>query len=138
MRSISAEKERELHELWNLVLEKQSAARALLREHFFNDCLSRCYYSAFHAVTLLFALDDRAFASHKQTLGMFNKDYVRTKIFPEQVARDLEQLFESRQTGDYDYHVTFDETEAAAGLVKLESILQTIRAHVEEYFGISL
>jgi uncharacterized protein (UPF0332 family) len=136
--SVGDSKRDEVRELWNLVLEKRSAAMILLREQFFNDSLSRSYYSAFHAVTMLFLLEDRAFSSHKQIIGMFNKEFVHTSTFPEQIARDLEHLFESRQTGDYDYHIAFDESDARTGIHKLERILNAIRNHVLERFGISL
>lgn len=138
MKQIAGSKLNEVHDLWALVLEKRAAARMLLRERFLNDSLSRSYYSAFHAVTLLFLLEDRTFSSHKQIIGMFNKEFVHTSLFPEQIARDLEYLFESRQSGDYDYHIAFDEAEAENGVGKLDSILGSIRAHAETRFGISL
>lgn len=86
MSQITESKLNEVHDLWALVLKKRSAARMLLRERFLNDSLSRSYYSAFHAVTLLFLLEDRTFSSHKQIIGMFNQEFVHTSLFPEQVA----------------------------------------------------
>lgn len=138
MKQISESIRSEAHDLWALVLEKRSAARMLSRERFLNDCLSRSYYSAFHAVTLLFLLEERTFSSHKQIIGTFNKEFVHTSLFPEQVARDFGYLFESRQSGDYDYHIAFDEAEAATGLEKLDSILEAIRDYVDTRFEISL
>ena len=138
MKQVDEVKQNEVRALWNLVLEKRSASETLLNARFFNDSLSRSYYSAFHAVTLLFLLHDRTFSSHKQIIGMFNKEFVHTELFAEQVARDLEYLFESRQTGDYDYHVSFDEEEAKEGLEKLSLILEAIRSHVRTKFGITL
>ena len=56
----------------------------------------------------------------------------------EGIARDLERLFEARQTGDYDYHITFDADEADAGMENLDRILEAIRTYVEAHFGIVL
>jgi uncharacterized protein (UPF0332 family) len=138
VKPIDEAKQNEVRDLWKLVFEKQSASKTLLDAGFFNDSLSRSFYSAFHAVTLLFLLHDRTFSSHKQLIGMFNKEFVHTERFPEQVARDFEYLFESRQTGDYDYHVSFDEEEARAGLEKAKLILEAIRDYVETEFDLSL
>lgn len=82
MTSRSAEQLAEVHDLRALVLEKQKAAMALRDLDLFNDCLSRAYYSAFHAVTLLFFLRGQAFDSHKQLLGQFNKLFVHGGSFP--------------------------------------------------------
>lgn len=70
--------------------------------------------------------------------GFFNKEFVHTERFPEQVARDFEYLFESRQSGDYDYHVSFDEDEARTGPEKANLILVAIRDYVETEFRIPL
>ncbi|TVQ21159.1 MAG: HEPN domain-containing protein [Spirochaetaceae bacterium] len=139
VKQVDEAKQNEVRALWNLVLEKRSASETLLNARFFNDSLSRrSYYSAFHAVTLLFLLHDRTFSSHKQIIGMFNKEFVHTELFSEQVARDLEYLFESRHTGDYDYHVSLDEEEAKEGLEKLSLILEAIRSYTGTKFGITL
>ena len=138
MSQLPPDKLAETIELWHLVQEKRSAAEILLTAGLFNDSLSRSYYSAFHAVTLLFFLQDQSFASHKQAIGNFNRIFIHGGIFPQELARNLEALFEARQTGDYDYHVHFDRDEALEGIAKLDTILTAIRQHVADQFGIAL
>jgi len=104
----------------------------------FGDCLSRCYYSAFHAVTLLFFLQGTTFSTHKQILGQFNKVFVHSGAFPNEVARKLEALFDARQSGDYDHHVTFDQDEANEGLASLDFILATIQTYIADKYSIHL
>ena len=132
------EQRQEALELWKLVLEKKQAAETLVVAGLFGDGLSRAYYSGFHAVTLLFFLQGVTFSSHKQILGQFNKVFVDSGAFSEDVARKLEALFDARQSGDYDHHVTFDKEEAEEGLASLEIILAAIRAHVVSTYGLSL
>ena len=42
---------------------------------------NRAYYSIYHAITAVFALEGRAYKRHKDTIANFNKDYVRTEVF---------------------------------------------------------
>jgi len=138
MNSLEPEKLAEVSELWDLVLEKRLAAETLIAAGLYNDSLSRSYYSAFNAVTLLFFLEGQSFGSHKQVLGSFNKVFVHGGLFPVQVARNLEFLFEARQTSDYDYHIHFDKDEASEGLEKLSLILESIRQFLLDRWKINL
>ncbi|WP_211354045.1 HEPN domain-containing protein [Thiohalocapsa marina] len=57
---------------------------------------------AFHAISALHLSQGNAFSSHAQSIGRFNKDFVRTGIFPIEFTAILTRLFEDRQSGDYD------------------------------------
>lgn len=89
-------------------------------------------------VTLLFFLQDQSFSSHKQAIGSFNKIFIHGGIFPQQLARNLEALFEARQTSDYDYHVHFDRDEAVDGIAKLDLILTAIRQYLTDQYTLTL
>lgn len=55
---------------------------------------NRAYYSIYHAITAVYALDKRAYKRHKDTLANFNKDYIRTEIFPKAFGRRIVQVEE--------------------------------------------
>jgi uncharacterized protein (UPF0332 family) len=38
-----------------------------------------------------------------QTLGAFNREFVKTGIFPPDTYKKIQRLFEDRQAGDYDW-----------------------------------
>lgn len=84
------------------------------------------YYAAFHAATLLFYCGRRAFSSHAQLLGAFNKEFVSTHLLPVETARTLHDLFELRQSADYDFTQTIDETEARKALERAKSFIELV------------
>lgn len=82
---------------------KLAAAERLLETGDWEDASSRAYYAAFHAISAVLWKDGKSFTSHAQTLGAFNRDYVRAGAFPETVTRILNHRFKDRQKGDYDF-----------------------------------
>ncbi len=76
-------------------------ARSAMREGFCEDAVSRAYYAAFHAVTAALASKRLSFSSHGQTIGAFNKHFVKPGLVPREGFSKLQRLFEDRHVGDY-------------------------------------
>lgn len=60
----------------------------LLEAGKFKAANNRAYYSCFHAIGAVLALEPIAFKRHKDTLAYFNKNYVHTEVFPREVGRN--------------------------------------------------
>jgi hypothetical protein len=79
-------------------------------EHFqYDDAVSRAYYCAFHAISAILLTKELSFSSHNQTLGSFNKEFIKTNILPQKFGKWAYKLFEFRETGDYDVDASIDE-----------------------------
>lgn len=50
---------------------------------------NRAYYSIFHSISAVLAIEGIAFKKHKDTLSYFNKNFIRTEIFPRELGRKL-------------------------------------------------
>lgn len=50
---------------------------------------------------------------HRDAIGNFNKDYVKTEIFPREIGRKVNEVDEIRHASDYDgfYIASREETE---------------------------
>jgi hypothetical protein len=109
---------------------KLKAAQVLLGEAAWDDAVSRAYYAAFHAVSALHLSRDNTFSSHAQLIGRFNKDFVKTGLFPQDFTRTLARLFEDRQTGDYDVTGTMAEEEARKDVEDAKEIVTAVTAYL--------
>ena len=118
--------------------EKLAVATKDLEAGFFGDAASRAYYAAFHAVTAVLAERNLAFSSHAKTLGAFNREFVKTKIFPPDTFRKLQRLFEDRHTGDYDWSRSIDQKTAVDDIAQAEWILNACTRHLENITNTSL
>ena len=65
------------------------SAKILLNAGEYKGANNRAYYAIFHAINAVHALDGRAFKRHKDAIANFNKDYVKTEIFPREVGRKI-------------------------------------------------
>ncbi len=78
------------------------SARILLAAKEYKGANNRAYYAIFHAINAVHALNGKAYKRHKDSLGNFNKDYVKTEIFPRDVGRKISEAEEIRHASDYD------------------------------------
>ena len=101
------------------------AAEILLRAREFRGANNRAYYGIYHAISAIHALDGNAYKRHKDALANFNKNYVKTEIFPRKLGNRIVEAEEIRHASDYDdfYLATKEEAEeqiqTAKELVKL-------------------
>jgi uncharacterized protein (UPF0332 family) len=74
---------------------------------------------------------EMVFSSHAQTIGAFNRDFVKTGIFPREFTRMIQSLFEDRQAGDYDVIWRIDKATAQADIGHAEMICSSIETYLK-------
>ena len=78
------------------------SARALFSIEDYKGANNRAYYSIFHAIKAVHAVSGKAYKRHKDAVANFNKDYVKTSVFPREMGRKIGQAEEIRYASDYD------------------------------------
>ena len=63
---------------------------------------NRAYYSIFHAIRAVLALERVDFKRHKDVLAYFNQHYLKTEKFPRAISRKITQASKIREDSDYD------------------------------------
>lgn len=105
------------------------AAEILLAAKEFRGANNRAYYGIYHAISAVHALDGNAYKRHKDALANFNKNYVKTDIFPRKLGKKIVESEEIRHASDYDdfYIATREEAEEQIQTAK------ELVSRVEEY-----
>lgn len=105
------------------------SAYILLKEEEYRGANNRAYYAIYHAISAINALDGKSYKRHKDTLANFNKDYVRTEIFPKDIGRKIAQAEEIRHASDYDdfYIATKEKTEEQ--IMTAKELIEQIEAY---------
>ena len=86
---------------------------------------NRAYYSIFYAIRAVLAMEKIDFKRHKDVLAYFNKNYVKTEIFPRQIGRKVVLASKVREDSDYDeeyepsVETTFLQIQTAKELIEL-------------------
>lgn len=65
------------------------AAEMNLEGGHYRSSNNRAYYAIFRAISACLALEFKAYKQHAQVIGNFNKDFVRTGVFPKEISRKI-------------------------------------------------
>ena len=125
-------------ENYNMYLEKAKgkldSALTNLEHRQFDDAVSRSYYCVFHIISGLIYLKDTEFSSHNQTLGFFNKEFIKTGIFPKEFGKWIYKLFEFREIGDYVVTTNISEKDAKESYERASIILNSINDYIKKTY----
>ena len=78
------------------------SAKILYEAGEYKGANNRAYYAIFHAINAIHALSGKAYKRHKDTIGNFNREYVKTEIFSREIGRKIGEAEEIRHASDYD------------------------------------
>ena len=108
------------------------SATLLLEAGKYKAANNRAYYSCFHAVGAVLALEPIAFKKHKDTLAYFNKNYVHTEIFPKELGRKISKLEVIRHKSDYDDFYIASKGEAEQQIAVTKEVITLTREYVNK------
>ena len=108
------------------------SAKLLLEARKYKAANNRAYYSCFHAVDSVLALEPVAFKKHKDTLAYFNKNYVKTEMFPKEIGRKLSKLEIIRHKSDYDDFYIALKSDAQVQYEEAEKFVEQMKKYITE------
>jgi uncharacterized protein (UPF0332 family) len=107
------------------------SAELLLKDKDYESSVSRAYYSMFYAAEAALLTKGLSFSSHKGVISGFGEHFVKTGIFPKEMARELNLAFEKRQLGDYEYTSLISQEDAEEVLQKAKDFVDAIARWLE-------
>ncbi len=110
--------------------EKLRSANTNLQNEQYDDSASRSYYAVYHSICAVLTTKGLEFSSHSQTLGAFNKDFIKTGIFNKKYSKWIQSLFVLRESGDYDIRSDIDKSKAEKALTMASEILNVIKEYL--------
>ncbi len=90
--------------------ENLEEAEALFNISKFKGANNRSYYSIFHAIKAILALDEIDFKKHSSVIAYFNKEYISKNIFPRELGKRVSEARFFREKSDYmDFYIVTKE-----------------------------
>lgn len=111
--------------------EDLRSAMLLLEAGELRGANNRAYYSIYHAISSIHALDGNAYKRHKDALANFNKAYVKTEIFSRELGRKISEAVEIRHASDYDDFYIATREEAEEQIETAKELLRQIEIYVQ-------
>ena len=108
-----------------------SSAKILVESDDYCSAANRSYYSIFHSIRSLLALEGVDFSKHSGVMSYFQKNYVKTGIFGKEYSKILTEAFEVRSESDYDDYYIISKEEVKEQIQNAEFFLNGIMVYVE-------
>ena len=103
-------------------------AEAMAQASLWNGCVNRLYYACFYAATALLLRHGLSSSKHSGVRSLFNREFVRTSAIGRQLGELYNTLFRSRNRGDYDDLVWFEESEVRPWVEQVRQFVARIEA----------
>lgn len=125
-----------IKEMLNKSRKKLKTALTNLEHEEYDDSVSRSYYGVFHAISAVLLSKGFHFSTHAQTIGSFNREFVKTEEIPV-LTKTIEKLFSERQIGDYDFQSCLDSATAKENLEEAEKIIDACEIYLAKVYKVS-
>lgn len=112
------------------------SAQILLDAGEYRSANNRAYYGIYHAISSIHALDGNAYKKHKDALANFNKEYVKTELFPRSIGRRISEAAEIRHASDYDDFYIATRVEAEEQIATAVELLELVQKYCNDKLNI--
>jgi len=106
--------------------------RVLVEHRFWNTAVNRLYYGCYYAVTALLVNNGIAASTHSGVRQMFGLHFIKTGIIDKDLGKFYSDIFDMRQTGDYEDYLDFSEDDVTDLLPPANKLIRTIGELLDE------
>ena len=111
--------------------ENLEEAELLFNCNKFKGANNRAYYSIFHSIKSVLALEPIDFKRHKDVQVYFNKNYVNTEIFPKKIGHKIAEAYTIREDSDYDDEYSADAESTKIQIETAKEMIGLVEKYIE-------
>lgn len=108
------------------------SAKILVQAEDYCSAANRSYYSIFHCIRSLLALEGVDFSKHSGVMAYFQKNYVKSGIFEKEYSKILTEAFEVRSESDYDDYYIISKEEVEKQIQNAQFFFNGIMKYVDD------
>ncbi len=108
------------------------ASEILYKENLYKSANNRAYYSIFHSIKAVLALEPIDFKRHKDVIAYFNKNYVSNETFPKKMGRKISIACRMREDSDYEDEFVVEPDDTKAQIETAKELLDLVENYIEE------
>lgn len=124
--------------LSNVRLDKSmqclKSARVLISIDDYKGAANRSYYSIFHAMRSVLALEGKDFVKHSGVISYFRKEYIKTGIFSRELSTIITKAFSVRSNSDYEDYYVISKEEVEVQVSNAEIFYREISEYCKSKF----
>lgn len=112
--------------------ENIEEAELLFNAKKFKGANNRAYYSIFHSIKAILSLEPIDFKRHKDVIAYFNKNYVRTDIFPKKIGHMIAEANSIRKDSDYDDEFVVNPRTTEEQIKTAKELLKLVKDYISK------
>ena len=105
-------------------------ARTLAKVSLWRGAINRAYYAMFYATLALTVQKQQVISKHTGVIAFFDKEFIRTGVFPKEMSRSLHFAFERRQNSDYGELLSENPEEAMRAIDEAAEFAQKVKDYL--------
>lgn len=113
------------------------SAKILLEAGEYKSANNRSYYAIFYAINAVHGLNGNAYKRHKDAIGNFNKNYVKSEIFSRDIGRKIGEAEEIRHASDYDDFYIASREESERQVMVADEFIHLVEKYCEEQISLA-
>ena len=103
-----------------------------IKNQLWNTAVNRLYYACYYAVIALLVSKGIKAQSHAGVRQMFGLHFIKTNIIEKDLGKFYTDLFDKRQTGDYDDFIDFKKEDVVDLLEPADRLITKIEELLKE------
>ena len=107
-------------------------ARNLYNTGSYKSSNNRAYYSIFHAMRAVLALDEVDFKKHSGVIQYFQREYIKTGIFEKSCSSIIMSASEIRNASDYDDFYIASKEETMEQIENTKSVISAVKDYLSK------
>ena len=108
------------------------ASEILYKENLYKSANNRAYYSIFHSIKAVLALEPIDFKRHKDVIAYFNKNYVSNETFPKKIGRKISIASRIREDSDYEDEFVVEPDDTKEQIKTAKELLSLVEKYIDE------
>lgn len=98
----------------------------------YTSVANRSYYSIFHAIRAVMALDGEDRKKHSGVIAYFLENYIKNGLFDKEYSYIIKNAFQVRQESDYDDFCIISKEDVDEQIENAHKLIDAIKSYVSE------
>lgn len=103
----------------------------LIEQNLLVIAINRIYYGMFYVLLALALKEGFKTSKHKQLIGWFNKEYIKTEKIDRKIGKHIQNAYEDRSDGDYGVFVQFKKEEVQDKFRSMKIFIETVEGFLD-------
>jgi len=106
------------------------SAKLLKASGDYTSAANRSYYSIFHAIRAVMALDGEDRKKHSGVIAYFLENYIKNGLFDKEYSYIIKNAFQVRQESDYDDFCIISKEDVDEQIENARKLLDAVKSYV--------